>query len=334
MARLSLSFLLCLLTPFVSAWADETSDLRAEFSAAYRSEDWARAIRLSGRLVALDPDGAAAHYNMACVLARSGDSEGAITSLIRAGEAGFSFITTFRNDADLASLREHPGHARALALVEANHEVEFVAFKKRAAGTEPLIFVPERRKGPLPLVIALHGRGSRAEPMFELWKSTAQRAGAVLVAPQSLDAFGEGFHWLKVDEAEHLVLLAIEQARAKHDIDPDRIVVTGFSQGGYVAFVMGARHPELFAGVIPMGAYTDAAVAIPESEGRSPRYYVAVGDQDQVLEGCRASVEQLTRAGLAVRLRVFEGVGHSFPPRHDSELRRALKFVLKKATSQ
>ena len=99
--------------------------------------------------------------------------------------------------------------------------------------------------------------------------------------------------------------------------------------GGYVAFVMGARHPELFAGVIPMGAYTDAAVAIPESEGRLPRYYVAVGDQDEVLEGCRASAAQLTKAGLTVRLRIFEGVGHSFPPGHDSELRRALKFVLK-----
>jgi predicted esterase len=321
--------LLCALLLLIAglAQADEAADLRAEFGAAYQAADWPRALRAGERLVALTPDNSAMHYNMACALALSGDAERAAASLIRAGETGFSYITTFRTDPDLASVRELPAHARALELVLANHEREFAEFRERADATDPLLFVPQGLKRPAPLVIVLHGRGGQAWPLFEAWKPTAKRAGAVLIAPQSLDRFGEGFHWLKVDEAEYLVLLAIRQAQARQEIDLDRVVVTGFSQGGYVAFVMGARHPERFAGVIPIGAYTDAAVAIPESDGRLPRYQVIVGDQDEVLEGCRASAQALSEAGLTVRLREIAGLGHDLPQQH--ELRRALRFVLK-----
>lgn len=42
--------------------------------------------------------------------------------------------------------------------------------------------------------------------------------------------------------------------RERYAADDRRIILTGFLQGGTVAYAVGARHPDVFCGVIPMGA--------------------------------------------------------------------------------
>jgi adenylate cyclase len=68
---------------------------------------------------ALDPDDPYALYNVACVLARLGDSEAALSALERAIDAGFGVgrRAWFERDPDFDSLRSLPRFQALLARI-------------------------------------------------------------------------------------------------------------------------------------------------------------------------------------------------------------------------
>lgn len=69
------------------------------------------------------------------------------------------------------------------------------------------------------------------------------------------------------EEFEDLVLAAIDDARARWNIDDDRIVLTGLSQGGHGTWVIGARHPGLFSCLVPVCGYGQVAAVAPGVAG-------------------------------------------------------------------
>jgi predicted peptidase len=58
----------------------------------------------------------------------------------------------------------------------------------------------------------------------------------------------------------------VEAARARWPIDADRVYLTGLSQGGHGAWVLGARHADLWAAVVPVCGY----IATGSRERRVP----------------------------------------------------------------
>ncbi|MFN7814380.1 MAG: TPR end-of-group domain-containing protein [Planctomycetia bacterium] len=67
-----------------------------------------RAVALDRRLVELLPDDFLARYNLACSLARAGQSDEAIDSLSRAILLGYDDLAHMESDPDLESLKSHP----------------------------------------------------------------------------------------------------------------------------------------------------------------------------------------------------------------------------------
>ena len=47
----------------------------------------------------------------------------------------------------------------------------------------------------------------------------------------------------------------LARARREYNVDPARLLLTGLSQGGHGAWVLGARHPELWAALVPVCGY-------------------------------------------------------------------------------
>ena len=112
-----------------------------------------------------------------------------------------------------------------------------------------------------------------------------------------------------VDAVKGLVLKLIELVRQKHTIDPDRIVVTGYSMGGMGVWHLTARHPEIFrAGIVVSGE--PPAGATP-GQWRVP-LYVIHSRQDEVLPLAPAQdlTSRMKKAGLRVELRVVTGITH------------------------
>ena len=308
------------------------ADLLTAFQQAYRSGQWQAALDAGLELESLGPGDPVHRYNLACVAALAGRPDDALAWLERAAESGFWRLPLLERDSDLDGVRGHPGFADAAAAVGLNYQAYRRLVAERFEAAPPLLMVPpdHRADEPTAIVVALHGHGGRAEGYPTLWRRAASKAGAVLVIPQAVRRSGPGFTWSDPDEADVIVGLTLEWVRNRITVDEDRIVLTGFSEGGFVAMVLGTRHPETYAGVIPMaGGYIPEIDAPPAAAGGpAPVYYFMVGSLDDSADAVRRAADDFRVAGYEVGLRVLAGTGHTFPRNTDKELGRALRFAL------
>jgi hypothetical protein len=83
---------LATVTPVVAtaSGGDDPADLIQAFTAAYRAGDWQAAAGVGLRLVALEPDRPVHLYNLACVYARAGSADEAVSWLGQAAAGGFA----------------------------------------------------------------------------------------------------------------------------------------------------------------------------------------------------------------------------------------------------
>jgi phospholipase/carboxylesterase len=303
-----------------------------ELGQAIQRKDWPRAVELARAEARAKPDSPRAAYNLACVEALAGERDQAVASLNRAADLGFAFVATLLRDADLDPIRGHPGFDAVLDRVKANNARELETFKARAADAKVLVFKPARLdpRKPAPLVVALHGRGGTADAFAPLWRRVASNVGAVLAVPKGVNPAGNGFDWGVVEQASHLVLRAIEKARAEAPIDDSKIVLAGFSAGGAQAFIQGLQDPDRFAGILSIAGFYDERVAPVPTGRRLPRFVILNGERDEEAANNRRGAAALRAAGGQVKLEIYPGLGHAFPPDHERELASALRFLLAK----
>lgn len=177
------------------------------------------------------------------------------------------------------------------------------------------------RAGALPVVVAIHGLGGRPETFASIFDGFALRARLVL--PRAPRPWGPGFAWMPGQT--HPGRAAAERRSADlvaglirripgTEATGGRVVVTGFSQGGVLAFLVAARHPDLVQAAIPVSGYLPESAAPPRRrEGRwLPAVRAIHGTEDRVLGilGARRSIARLRRLGWDAELREHEGVGH------------------------
>ncbi len=124
-------------------------------------------------------------------------------------------------------------------------------------GLDRRYFLLDGRKGnqPAPLVIALHGGGGNGKTMIDRWQALARQQGIVIAAPNGIGRSERRGTWNAsgccgeamtrgVDDVA-FVQAVIDDVSRKIAIDPKRIYVTGFSNGGMlthrVAIALGRR---------------------------------------------------------------------------------------------
>ncbi len=164
-----------------------------------------------------------------------------------------------------------------------------------------------------PLVVCLHGAGFTGDAYLERW---APRLGEshILACPTS----GTGTWWTRL--SEELVLATIEIVRARYRVDPDRIYLTGMSNGGIGAWIIGMHHAPRFAAVAPMASGIDQ-VLFPFLENlRHTSLYVIHGAHDRIMPVwlSRNVTNELARLGIVFTYREHEWThphagGHFFP---------------------
>ncbi len=173
-------------------------------------------------------------------------------------------------------------------------------------------FVPASAKAeiPMPLAICFHGAGGDGKGALSLFREQAEERGILLLAPDSrehtwdllIGGFGPDVEFLN---------RALEVVCRAAPIDPDRVAISGFSDGASYALTLGIANGRLFSHIIAFSP----GFAIPELAQDSPKIFISHGTQDRVLsiERCsRVIVPRLRRAGLDVVYREFEGP-HTVP---------------------
>ncbi|HEY0372840.1 MAG TPA: alpha/beta hydrolase-fold protein [Thermoanaerobaculia bacterium] len=174
----------------------------------------------------------------------------------------------------------------------------------------PWLYVPRKVKSPAPLLIALHGAGGRGVRTMEFMRSSADSIGAIVVAP---DSSGRTWDVIIDDLGPDVegIDAQLAQVFASFAIDPDRIGVSGFSDGASYALTLGVANGDLFSHVI---AFSPGFLAAAAQTG-TPRIFISHGTRDEILPIDRCSrrlAPGLKRAGYDVEYVEFDG-GHTVP---------------------
>ena len=163
------------------------------------------------------------------------------------------------------------------------------------------------------LVVCLHGAGFTGDAYLERWQ-TRLGENYILACPTLMN----GTWWTR--EAEELVIATIRLVETRYRIDPDRIFLTGMSNGGIGAYLIGMHHAPRFAGIAPMaGGLDDVLLPLLENLRYTP-VYIIHGARDQVMpvQLSRAIAGELQRLGIPHVYREHARVhpqagGHFFP---------------------
>lgn len=195
------------------------------------------------------------------------------------------------------------------------------------------VFLPSRRAGgerPA-LIMFLHGSGERGDDnrkqvevgLGPVVRSRLDEFPAIVVFPQmhtdhaDLERFGD------------TAFAILDAVQAEFDGDPQRVLLTGLSLGGYASFELALMQPERFAAVVPICGGFDPPeaqfVARRKALGgvsshdeaaqklRGIPFWVFHGAKDDVVsvENSRQMVAALKRAGAEVRYTEFPEAKHN-----------------------
>ncbi|MEZ4237975.1 MAG: dienelactone hydrolase family protein [Myxococcota bacterium] len=195
--------------------------------------------------------------------------------------------------------------------------------------------------GPLPLIVAVHGLGDRPENLLEMVQRC--RLPARVVAPRGPLAYHDGYSWFDVRfDAEGAHIDAAEVTAASDKLAAliarsawshstvGEPVVTGFSQGGILSFVVAAHHPEAVGLAVPIAGMLPDGVPLATDASARPRVRALHGSDDPVvpLQAAQAAVQRLSSAGWDASLTVFAGVPHAVSREEHAELCAALAAAL------
>jgi predicted esterase len=305
--------------------------LSSKFFELYGQEDYQQALELVETAL---PDFLEHRTEMItwqlCMLSRTGQIEKVITTLRDAVENSTYWWMPdgLRQDPDLAPLQGNPEYARLVAVCEARQQAA-----EQNRFPEKLVFQPRVESAELyPLLIAFHGWGQNAKISAPYWQGLADQGWLVAVTRSSLQVADGLYTWDNlergVDEAEaHFESLC-------HDfpIDPARIVLGGFSQGGGLASWLALTRTILACGVIGVGPYLNAidtlAPSLPQKPIPGVRFYVISG-AEEIDKGMFAKIEALcAERSVPFQHEIVPGIGHEFPANFEQSLERALKFIL------
>jgi len=152
------------------------------------------------------------------------------------------------------------------------------------------LLAPQRGHGPAPLVIVLHGGGGSPDTMITRWSEQARTSGLIVVAPKGIGRNDRMGTWNAsgccgeavtrgVDDVAFIAAV-IDDVSRQRSVDPRRIYVTGFSNGGMlthrVAIALGDK--------IAAAAVVSGALFGNETPPRTPvPMLIMHGEQDLVV---------------------------------------------------
>ena len=207
-------------------------------------------------------------------------------------------------------LQETPRYEVQLLGAQPSRSVTVRGVERSYALYVPETYQPEQA---YPLILCLHGAGFTGEASLDRW---IPRLGEryLLACP----SVAMGAWWTRY--GEELTLQVLRDVQAQYHVDPDRIFLTGMSNGGIGTWIIGMHHADQFAGIAPMASgIDDVLFPFVENLVHTP-VYVIHGAEDQVMPVrlSRDIVKEMERRGIPHYYREHHWThphagGHFFP---------------------
>jgi phospholipase/carboxylesterase len=165
-----------------------------------------------------------------------------------------------------------------------------------------------------PLVMALHGGSGNGRGFLWSWLRDARSFGAILVAPTAT-----GSTWALMGDDTDTPNLAriLDAVRGHWNIDSDRLLLTGMSDGGTFCYVTGLDSASPFTHLAPVASTFHPLMAeMTDAERlRGLPIYLVHGRLDWMfpVQVARQTQQALSAAGANVTYREIDDLSHCYP---------------------
>jgi phospholipase/carboxylesterase len=336
----------------VSAATSEQIEERA--LEAMRAGKYTKAVGLWQEVLERSPGLPRALYNLACSYSRIGELDLAALRLEEAYKAGMSDLEILQSDPDLEALREsRKGRALIERLVSDAEQLRRLRgvpgyFEAPILGGFRVVVPPDLKEDrSYPLVMILHGHGANPENYVGVFERVASSLDAIVCAPYGPYPIpferGHGYSWFPApwffrevlrtesstsDRAQrrkeielqeqvvsrNFVLAAINHLSDTLPVDPDRVFLMGHSEGGVLAYGLALEHPDLFRGLIVIGARlreSDSSPAVLANAAGRLEVMIchSPGDSAISFDHAKAAAGTLKSADIQSKVFSYEG-GH------------------------
>jgi len=224
-------------------------------------------------------------------------------------------VLTLVLQACTASLKK--GHAQGPKTYQITLDGWFDDYRRSYLIHIPKGYAPEKA---LPLVVVIHGAFDTAKGMekFSGFSLLADREGFAVLYPNGIGIMGFLQHWnaghccgkAAADNWDDVGFVAatIQDSSARIKIDPDRIYMVGFSNGGMLTYRFAAERGDILAAAAPMAASIGGKPSHDTPEWHIPKPKVPIplivfhgaDDDDVPVEGGISRYRKNTRSYWSV----------------------------------
>jgi phospholipase/carboxylesterase len=228
--------------------------------------------------------------------------------------SSFFIDPALREDADLEARLAQPGGENTGIIHDHNEPGSRGGFSLYV----PEYYTPDRA---WPLVTALHGGSGNGRGFLWSWLRDARSHGAILVAPTAT-----GTTWALMGEDTDTANLAriLDRVRGRWNVDPERLLLTGTSDGGTFCYVTGLQRESPFTHLAPIAATFHPLMAdMADAERlRGLPVYLVHGRLDWMfpVQVARQTHEALSAAGADVTYREIDDLSHCYPREINPEI--------------
>ncbi len=204
------------------------------------------------------------------------------------------------------------------------------------------IVAPAKAPEEAPLIIALHGRGDRAEGFSRLIERLRLPMRVIVGEAPMRWGMGSGKQWFEMKSTSRAAevdqriqdLRALSEKLKKRWPSSPKPMLLGFSQGAILALQAIAKEPEAFTAAVALSG----ALIEPEGLSASPvarPLLMSAGTRDRIIsvDETQRGAEALKALGHRVDLFLFEG-GHTIPKELVTKIQSFLRSLHPEAFSK
>ena len=262
-----------------------------------------------------------------CLLSLAGRPAEVLSVFQRGLDSGLWWSEGLFADPDLDAVREMPEFKR---LAEASQK-RYEEARMHIERDQTILFPEAPASGPYPLLIALHGHNGDKESNLEFLEVARQKGWIVLLAQSTQPTFTGAYGWDDPEQGLADVLFYYEQLLQKYQIDPQRTVIAGFSQGGGMAIHTALTGKLDTRGFIAVACWWQdpKALASQTETAERLRGYFIIGEKDHTLETTREIQRVLKENGIPFDEEVHADLAHEFPSDFEKTFDAAIDFIFK-----
>ena len=260
-----------------------------------------------------------------CLLSLCGRVHEAISVFQQGLDSGFWWSETQFQDTDLDAVRDLPEFRRLVAASQKKYEEV-----RKHIGPEYEVLLPDPPASEkYPLLIAVHGRNGNKSSHIEYWDIARQQGWLVLLAQSTQPLTSSSYCWDDPAQGLRDLFSYYELVSQQYQIDPQRAVIAGFSQGSGLAIYAALSGKFEVQGFIGIASFFDDTNLLKplSDEAQCMRGYFVTGSKDHTFDKVKEIQKILKENHIQFTEEAHADLAHEFPSDFETSFDKAINFI-------